>query len=76
MISRKDIDVNFQHNLVEIIPERKEAIFEVLKEGHQGERKTFSVSVIDLLPIISNISILLFISMILCMPLLQWVHWM
>ncbi|XP_003382833.1 PREDICTED: sulfide:quinone oxidoreductase, mitochondrial-like [Amphimedon queenslandica] len=42
VISRKGIDVNFQHNLVEIIPERKEAIFEVLKEGHEGERKTFS----------------------------------
>ena len=44
MIDRKGINVNFQHNLVEIIPDKNEAVFALLSEDHKGEFKTFNVS--------------------------------
>jgi sulfide:quinone oxidoreductase len=41
VVDRKGISLNFQHNLIEIIPDKKEAIFEILKEGQEGETKKF-----------------------------------
>jgi sulfide:quinone oxidoreductase len=43
VVDRKGISLNFQHNLIEIIPDKKEAIFEILKEGQEGETKKFQV---------------------------------
>lgn len=43
VIERKDINVNFQHKLVEVIPDKKEAVFELTADGNEGETATFKV---------------------------------
>ena len=35
--------MNFQHKLVEVIPDKKEAVFELTADGNEGETATFKV---------------------------------
>ena len=46
VIERKDIQLNFKHNLIEVRPDKKEAVFALLDEGKEGQTTTVEVNCI------------------------------
>ena len=44
VIERKDIQLNFKHNLIEVRPDKKEAVFALLDEGKEGQTTTVEVN--------------------------------
>ena len=57
VIERKNINVNFQHKLIEVIPDKKEAVFELTGDGNEGTTATFRVHTINSTYIIEKESI-------------------
>lgn len=43
VVDRKGIKVNFQHNLIEVRSDQKEAVFALLADGVKGETTTVPV---------------------------------
>lgn len=50
VIARYGIVTNFGHNLVELRPDKKEAVFDILKEGKPVDRKVFTYDMIHVTP--------------------------
>lgn len=46
VVDRKGIQVNYKRNLVEVNPQKKEAVFALLGDGKEGEIETMRVRMI------------------------------
>lgn len=50
VIARYGIETNFLHNLVEIRPEKHEAVFDILKDGKAVDQKTYTYDMLHVTP--------------------------
>lgn len=50
VVKRYGIDTRFGHNLVEVVPERREAVFEVTRPGGERERVTLDYDLMHVTP--------------------------
>jgi sulfide:quinone oxidoreductase len=50
VIARYGIETNFFHNLVEIRPDKQEAVFDILKDGKAVDQKVFSYDMLHVTP--------------------------